>query len=143
MLGWGEWGPEKRSIGIAQLRIDNVRNWNLLLPSWNAGNANNVPAWKIRSALMDPELSTDLLAQAVARIAANGPTPQAAVALGLPVGPFSFAGWNARPVDERARIAALFAGGKDDIQARMTGGPMSPGAGDLYRKVTGGLLAGL
>ncbi len=114
------WKPEEHSIGIAQLRIDNVRNWNLWIPEFGAARGAAIPAYKIRAALETDQSSIELLAQAI-RFFGNNGTTQNYPTLGLTAGqPINFAAWDALPLDTRAKIAWLFGGAKDDVQGRLT-----------------------
>lgn len=116
---WTLWGAEAHSIGIAQLRIDNVRNWNLSLPEFG-GPAAGAPAKAIRAALEEDQRAILLLAQAIRFFGNNGPVENHP-SLGLTAGqPVNFATWGALPQDTRAKIARLFGGAKDDLQGRLT-----------------------
>lgn len=111
--------PEKHSLGIAQLRIDNVRNWDLRVPGHALTPAKTIPGHIIRAALNTNEYAIELLAQFVRRAADKGPIVDHP-ALGLFAGTaVDFDGWDNRPLRIRANIAFLFGVAKDDIDGAL------------------------
>jgi hypothetical protein len=131
---WVLWGAEEHSIGIAQLRIDNVRNWNLTRPEFE-GPASGAPAKAIRTALEENRSAIWLLAQAI-RFFGNNGAHQNHHSLGLAAGqPFDFSRFDALAPYKRVQIARMFGGAKDDLQGRLLSSNVRLQTGVTYRQV--------
>jgi hypothetical protein len=87
-----------RSIGVAQMRINNVRDW---VPS-QAGNSDA----EIRARLVDPGASVGLLAEALAFMRTSYGQP----ATGTSV---TAASWSAMPDSQREYVVRIFCSAKD------------------------------
>ena len=120
--------PEKHSIGIAQLRVDNVRNWKLNYPEAGISVAQTAEAHKIRKALMEPDSAIRLLAKAVRTFAENGYESNPGV-------PVDLSNWDALPDAQRETLALHFACAKDNVTGTLTtrGGLDGVGALRLIR----------
>ena len=89
-------GPEKHSIGIAQIRIDTARKWNL--NGWDAAT----PASTIRASLNHPQMAVALLAELLSKINQREANP------------ILFDKWLELSDRERKAVTMLFLGAKDD-----------------------------
>jgi hypothetical protein len=90
------WGAEAHSLGVAQIRIDTARKWQL--NNWNTAT----PAHEIRSALNNPPMAVTLLAELLSKI--NNADRRRV----------SFIDWNQREETSRKNDTMLFLGAKDD-----------------------------
>jgi len=90
--------PEAHSMGLAQLRIDNMRKWGIR--GWNK----KTPASEIRTALMDERESVDILAEVLRYFYDNGTGTARERARQY---------WYSSDDIKKADIVALFCGAKD------------------------------
>ena len=131
--------PEEHSIGISQLQINDVRDWNLSLPAWAGQDPTILPAHTIRRALNSTADSIYLLATAVKYFADQGPrTPSPGIGMN-PGQPYSFAGWTSRTQYERSQIANWFTGAKDEIEGFLITGAQD-GIKAYNAVISGGLM---
>jgi len=114
--------PEEHSIGLPQLRIDNMRKWGIR--GWN----NSTPAWEIRSALMNHEESIDVLAEVLAHFLSSAPVGRRQALQN------DLSNWNTLTYTEKEVIAVDFAGAKD-TGTLMKIGMLANSADDALRDV--------
>lgn len=116
-------GQAKHSIGLAQMRIDNMQKWQIR--GWNEGT----PAWRIRSNLMNHEESIDVLAEVLARfLSTASPSRQAILTSKL-------ANWDSLSYAEREDVVFDFATAKDTGSLDNAMGKLGASAPEAFRLV--------
>jgi RHS repeat-associated protein len=123
------YNPEERSVGWAQLQIDDVRTWGLSLPEWGP-LASLTPAWRIRNSLMDETDAIRLLAQAVRHFSRQGRITNPGV-------PVDLSSWSTMVEAQKEMLAWEFGQAKDSLQGYLADPEGSLGHNALvaYQKV--------
>jgi len=131
------WGAEEHSMGIAQIRVDTVRNWGLMLPEWEEKGLDpkTMPAHQIRRALLNPGDAIWLMAEGIKYNIEQGVRPDHLIGIHVGVGVQAeyrnwLQEWNNGNLDEMTKLKLLdfFGGAKDDFNGYLVNAGQLSGA---------------